>query len=69
MLAGDRSQMPGMIRASFGLYNSLDDIDAFIEAIKKIARGEYKGDYRQEISTGEYRPTGWKPDFSSYYTI
>lgn len=69
MLAGDRSQMPGMIRASFGLYNSLDDIDAFIDAIKKIARGEYKGDYRQEISTGEYRPTGWKPDFSSYYTI
>ena len=27
MLAGDRSNMPGLIRASFGLYNTVEEID------------------------------------------
>lgn len=67
MLAGDRSQMPGMVRASFGLYNSLEDIEAFIDAMKSIAHGGYRGSYKQDISTGEYKPTGWNPDFSIYF--
>ena len=27
MLSGDKSDMPGLIRASFGLYNSVDEVD------------------------------------------
>jgi selenocysteine lyase/cysteine desulfurase len=67
MLAGDKSDMPGLIRASFGLYNSFEDIDRFAEALEKIGRGEYKGTYRQDIASGEYHPDGWQPDFERYF--
>jgi selenocysteine lyase/cysteine desulfurase len=40
MMAGDRSDMPGMIRASFGLYNTYEDVDAWMPYI-----GNYKGKY------------------------
>ncbi len=69
MLAGDRSNMPGMIRASFGLYNTIEEVDALIDAIIKIVKGEYSGDYVQNISTGEFVPRGWEPAFDSYLNI
>jgi len=68
MLANDRSDMPGLIRASFGLYNSLEDVDELLEALEKIGRGEYRGVYRQDISTGEYHPDDWQPDFEHYFS-
>jgi cysteine desulfurase/selenocysteine lyase len=69
MLSGDRSNMPGLIRASFGLYNSLEDIDALVEALTCIARGDYKGQYQQEKATGEYKPAGWMPDLEGYFSF
>jgi len=69
MLAGDRSEMPGMIRASFGLYNTLEDVDALVEALARIAGGQYKGQYSQVKSTGEYLPAGWQPDFGQYFSF
>lgn len=69
MLAGDRRDMPGLIRASFGLYNTIEDIDQFLEALNKITRGEFSGVYKQEAATGEYIPDGWAPDFSQYFRL
>ena len=69
MLASDRSEMPGMIRASFGLYNTLEEVDAFIEALQHVARGEYHGQYVQDIATGEYNPVGWQPEYEHYFTF
>ncbi|OGO39405.1 MAG: class V aminotransferase [Chloroflexi bacterium RBG_16_57_11] len=69
MLGKDKSDMPGLIRASFGLYNSLEDVDGFIEALTKIAGGDYKGVYTQDITTGEYHPAGWQPDFEGYFKV
>jgi cysteine desulfurase / selenocysteine lyase len=69
MMANDRSDMPGLIRASFGLYNSYEDVDGLIEALTKIGRGEYKGTYTQDIATGEYHPAGWQPDFERYFSL
>ncbi len=69
MLSGDRSDMPGLIRASFGLYNTYEDIDVLAEALRCIVRGEYRGEYTQNTATGEYIPRGWEPDFSSYFTF
>jgi cysteine desulfurase / selenocysteine lyase len=34
----DRFQVPGMIRASLGLYNTMEEIDRFIEATKQVRR-------------------------------
>lgn len=69
MLAGDRSNMPGMIRASFGLYNTTSEIDILLDALQKIINGDYKGHYHQTISTGEYIPEGWEPKFDQYFRL
>lgn len=53
-LAGDRREMPGMVRASFGCYTTEAEIDVLVEALQRIARGEYRDGYRLDASTGEY---------------
>lgn len=69
MLAGDRSDMPGMIRVSFGLYNTIEEVDIFVDSLNKIIHGEFTGEYVQDISTGEFVPRGWEPAFDSYLHI
>jgi len=69
ILAGDRADMPGLIRASFGLYNTTGDVDRLVEALLCIARGDYAGEYIQDRSTGEYHPSGWEPDFDQFLTL
>jgi selenocysteine lyase/cysteine desulfurase len=69
MLSGDKSDMPGLIRASFGLYNNMDDVDALADALQHIVHGEYKGTYTQDKSSGEYLPAGWAPDFEDHFTF
>jgi cysteine desulfurase / selenocysteine lyase len=67
MLSGDKSDMPGMIRASFGLYNTTEEIDALVEALNYIAKGKYQGRYTQDIASGEFMPEGWQPDFEKFF--
>ena len=69
MIAGDKSDMPGLIRASFGLYNSFEEIDAFIDALEHIVKGAYRDHYIQDRSSGEYKPSGWSPDFEQYFRL
>lgn len=69
ILAGDRREMPGLVRASFGLYNTREDIELLTEALWRIARGRYRGHYHQDPKTGEYHPEGFSPDFASYFDL
>jgi cysteine desulfurase / selenocysteine lyase len=69
MLAGDRSKMPGMLRISFGLYNTKEEVDILVDALKRIGKGDYRGTYLQEKSTGEYLPKNWQPNFEDHFTI
>lgn len=69
MIAGDRADMPGLVRISFGLYNTLAEVDVLIEALKAIARGDYQGEYHQDTASGEYHPTGWNPDFDEHFSL
>ncbi len=69
MQAGDRADMPGLIRASFGIYNTVDEIDAFVEALTCIAHRKYQGQYVQDRASGEYHPQGWAPEFESYFAL
>ncbi|MCJ7708952.1 MAG: aminotransferase class V-fold PLP-dependent enzyme [Anaerolineales bacterium] len=69
ILAGDRRQMPGLVRASFGLYNTPEEIDLLAEALTRIARGDYRGRYHQDPKSGEYHPEGFSPDFASYFDL
>jgi selenocysteine lyase/cysteine desulfurase len=68
MLAGDKSNMPGLVRISFGLYNTIEDVDALVDALTHIAHGQYAGTYLQDRTTGEYLPQGWAPDFDQYFS-
>ncbi|MEK6255992.1 MAG: aminotransferase class V-fold PLP-dependent enzyme [Chloroflexota bacterium] len=65
----DKSHMPGLIRASFGLYNSTEEIDVLIEALTAISRGSFEGNYIQDKPTGEYSPENWNPEFDKYVSL
>ena len=69
ILAGDRREVPGLVRASFGLYNSVQDVDRLVDALSCIARGCYHGDYRQDPRSGEYLPQGWSVNFEEYFKV
>ena len=69
MAAHDKREMPGLTRISFGLYNTLDEVDRFAEALEQITRGRYSGRYLQDTATGEFTPQGWQPDFEAHMAI
>ena len=69
MAAGDRSAMPGMVRVSFGMYNTIAEIDLLAGALEKIARGEYRGEYGEDRASGEYSALGWSPDTAAHFTL
>jgi len=66
---GDRSNLPGAVRASFGIYNTIDEIDKFLEMLHRIARQEYKGKYILDKSTGSYYPEGFEIDYNRYFSL
>jgi cysteine desulfurase/selenocysteine lyase len=69
ILRGDRSAIPGMVRASFGIYNRIEEIDTLISALRDIVHGRNRGDYILDQATGEYWPKGFDPDLSDYFSL
>jgi len=58
---GNKSRVPGMVRASFGLYNTREDVDALVGWLRRIAAGSYQGRYCIDPVRGDYEPEGWNP--------
>ncbi len=69
MIEGDKSEMPGLIRASFGLYNTRQEVDILVDALQRISAGEYNGKYTQDKASGEYSPMDWQPKFSDFFSL
>jgi len=67
ILHGDKKQLPGALRVSFGVYNTLEEIDILIEALKNIAQGNFKLNYTQNISTGEFHPVDYDFKTENYF--
>lgn len=66
VLAGDRTAMPGAVRASAGIGTTTADIDRFLAAVAAIAAGEPSPlPYRQDPTTGDYWPEGDIPGWAS----
>jgi hypothetical protein len=57
-----------MVRASFGCYNTVEDVDRLAEMLERTARGEYRGRYRQ-LTSGEYVPDGGAERFDEYFAV
>jgi selenocysteine lyase/cysteine desulfurase len=49
-------EKPGMVRVSFGAYNTRDDVDALVEALTRIRRGDHA--CYERGADGEYAPAG-----------
>ncbi|MEW5986477.1 MAG: aminotransferase class V-fold PLP-dependent enzyme [Chloroflexota bacterium] len=69
MLRGDKSNMPGMARLSFGCYNTTEDVDRLVETLHCIARQEYKGHYRLDRKSGEYLPINYTEPLNDYFLL
>ncbi len=63
---GDRSGIPGAVRASCGLGTSSDDVDALLEGVAALASGAPAPvEYVQDRVTGDYWPEGEAPGWAS----
>ena len=69
IVADDRREMPGMVRISFGMYNTAEEVDVLVDAVGRIARGKVYGRYEQDARSGEYRAVDWNPDLSHYFRL
>jgi hypothetical protein len=63
---GDRSGIPGAVRASCGLGTTSEDVDALLAAVRQLAAGEAAPvTYLQDEVTGDFWPEGealgWRP--------
>jgi len=60
---GIRSRVPGLVRVSFGIYNTKSEIDAFFRIMKLIVNKKYKGEYFIDEHTGQVQAAKFKfPD-------
>jgi selenocysteine lyase/cysteine desulfurase len=67
VLRGDRTRIPGAVRASGGLSTTLDDVDRLIDAVGDIAGGRPAPvDYVQDPHTGDYRPASDVPGWTEH---
>ncbi len=64
---GGRVDMPGLVRASFGVYNTTDEIDRFVAALHAIARGAHRLSYVRDPINGEYHAPEWTPGLSAQW--
>ncbi len=65
ILAHDKSDVPGAVRASLGLYNTTADVDALVGALHNIAVGDLRTSYTQYHGDGSYAPQGGEPDYGA----
>ncbi|MFP3854454.1 MAG: aminotransferase class V-fold PLP-dependent enzyme [Anaerolineales bacterium] len=66
---GDRSDMPGMVRASFGCYNDRTDVDRLVDALHQITLRGYRGEYKRDRATGEFTPVGYQEPLEQYFSL
>jgi selenocysteine lyase/cysteine desulfurase len=62
MIHGNKSNMPGMVRASLGCYSTEEDIDLFIDMLYRIVRKEFVGEYIEDTCAGSFSAQGFSID-------
>src|SRR5512139_604774 len=69
ILANNRHDMPGLVRISFGMYNTTQEVDVIVQALTAITQGKYAGHYTQDVKSGEYHSVNWQPDLAQYFKL
>ncbi|QBD78546.1 aminotransferase class V-fold PLP-dependent enzyme [Ktedonosporobacter rubrisoli] len=65
LIAGMPVELPGMVRASFGLANTQEDIDRLASGLEAIARGDIRATYVQTES-GDLEPANSTHPFAAH---
>jgi cysteine desulfurase / selenocysteine lyase len=61
VLSHDRTDLPGMVRASLGCYNTRADVDRLVAMLERIIAGDYRDGYAIRRATGAYLPRDFDP--------
>ena len=69
ILRRDRSTLPGTVRASFGIYNTKEDIDVLCEALSAIAEGRHLDGYILNKERGEYYREDMPGEFEKFFSF
>jgi selenocysteine lyase/cysteine desulfurase len=69
VIAGVRAHLPGLVRISFGCYNTREEVDWLAQALSNVAAGEIAGDYEQDRATGTFHERTFRPDFDMYFKL
>lgn len=69
ILDGTRVGRPGLVRASFGCYNTIEEVDWFVDLLARIAAGDIQGNYERDPASGAYWPRGYQPDYERYFVL
>ncbi|HUF37917.1 MAG TPA: aminotransferase class V-fold PLP-dependent enzyme [Anaerolineales bacterium] len=67
ILSGDIRTVPGLVRVSFGLYNTPGDVDRLLHALDCVAHRKFQGTYIQDPVTGDFIPEGWRVRYEDYF--
>jgi selenocysteine lyase/cysteine desulfurase len=60
VLAEDRRDIPGLVRMSFGVFNTEAEIDRVVAQLLELAAHGPRGKYRFDAAFGEYHAEGCK---------
>lgn len=66
VIAKKKEELPGLVRASFGIYNTKEDVAALCEHLESISRGKMAKYLLQE---GQYLPQGWQCSREKYFNL
>jgi cysteine desulfurase/selenocysteine lyase len=69
IIDGTRVGLPGLVRISFGCYNTLEEVDHAADVLARIAAGEIEGEYEQDPGSGAYWPQGYEPNYEQYFVL
>jgi selenocysteine lyase/cysteine desulfurase len=69
VVAGMRAHLPGLVRISFGCYNTAEEVDWLVNALHNIAAGEIAGSYEQDRASGAYSERTFHPELEQYFKL
>lgn len=71
MIFGRLKNTPGLVRVSFGMYNTIEEIDTFMDVLNYIIENKNNicNEYKYIDSTGGYMPTNLPGNIYSEFTL
>jgi len=66
LAGGQHAAVPGMVRMSVGIYNTPEEVDAFVEALRCVLTDGPRAEYMLDAAHNDYVPSGCAYDLSAY---